>query len=89
MKYINVQINYDVNHRNMKMIRNNKLFPSLNVINGKTTPCASKGGLRHYHHQSDPKLGPGIVAIRRTPCIFYTCTAILSISWVPKTKRNS
>ena len=47
---------------------------------------ASKGILRHYNYQSDPKLGPEIVAIRRTPCIFYTCTAILSISWVPKIK---
>ena len=31
----NVQRKSDVNHRCMKMIWNNKLFPSLNVINGK------------------------------------------------------
>ena len=31
----NVQKNSDVNHRGMKIRRNNKLFPSLNLINGK------------------------------------------------------
>ena len=59
----NVQMNSDVNHRGMKIRWNNKLFPLLNVINGKILPYASKGILRHYHYQSDPKLGPGIVAI--------------------------
>ena len=37
-----------------------KLFPSLNVIDGKLSPDGSKGILRHYHSRSDPKLGPGI-----------------------------
>ena len=49
-------------------------------------PYASKGILRHYHHWSDPKLGLGIVAIIRIPCICHACTDILSISWDPKTK---
>ena len=56
-------MNYDVNHRSMKFRRNNKPFLSLNVLNGKTLPYASKGILRHYHYRSDPKLGPGIVAM--------------------------
>ena len=77
----NVQSNSDVNHRGIEMIRNNKLFPSLNVINGKTTPCASKGGLRHYHHQSDPKLGPVIITIRIFICSYHACTTILSLFW--------
>ena len=47
---------------------NNKLFPSLNVINGKSSPYGSKGILRNYHYRSDPKLGPGIVAIIIVPC---------------------
>ena len=63
----NVQRKSDVNHRGMKMIWNNKLFPSLNVINGKTLPYSSMGILRHYHYRSDPEFGPGIVAIRRIP----------------------
>ena len=70
----NVQRNSDVDHRGMKMICNNKLFPSLNVINGKIFPYASKGILRHYHNRSDPKLGLGIVAIRIIPCSFHACT---------------
>ena len=34
----NVQGNYDVNHKGIKMIWSNKSFPSLNVINGKISP---------------------------------------------------
>ena len=71
----------------MKIIRNNKLFPSLNVINGKTLPYARKVILRHYHYRSDPKLGPGIVSIRRIPCSCQDCTTILSHSWDSKTKE--
>ena len=41
------------------MRRNSKLFPSLNVVNGKTLPYASKGIIKHYHYFSDPKLGFG------------------------------
>ena len=50
----NVKSNSDVNHRGMKMIWNNNIFTSLNVINGKKSPYGSKGILRHYHYQSDP-----------------------------------
>ena len=64
----NVQRKSDVYHRRMKMRWNNKLFPSLNFINGKKLPYSSKGILRHYHYRSDPKLSTGIVAIRRIPC---------------------
>ena len=71
----------------MKMMWNNKLFPSLNVINGKTLPYVSKGILRHYHYRSDPKLGPGIVSIRRIPCNFHDCATILFHSWDSKIKE--
>ena len=70
----------------MKLIWKNKSFPSLNVINGKTSPYAIKVILRHYHYQSDPKLGPGIVAIIRITCSCYDCTTILSLSWDSKIK---
>ena len=63
-RFYNVQSNKDVKHRGTKMRWNNKLFPSLNVINGKPTPYRRKGIIRHYHYRSDPKLGPGIVSIR-------------------------
>ena len=77
----NVQSISDVNHRGMKMIWNNKLYPSLNVINGKILPYASNGILRHYHYRSDPTLDPGIVAIIRITYIFHACTNILSLTW--------
>ena len=82
----NVQNNSDVNHRGMKIIWNNKLFSSLNVINGKTSPYASKGVLRNYHYRYYPKLGPGIVVIRIIPCSCHACTTILSLSWDYKIK---
>ena len=34
----NIQINHDVNHRGLKLRRNNKLFPPLNVINKNNLP---------------------------------------------------
>ena len=60
----NFQSISDVDHRDMKMGWKNKLFPLLNVINGKTSPYASKRILRHYHYRSDPEVGPGIFFIR-------------------------
>ena len=83
----NVQKNSDVDQRGIKMIWNNKLFSSLNVINGKTQPYISKGFLRNYHYWSDPKLVPVIFSIRRIPFSFHACTAILSRSWDYKTKE--
>ena len=83
-----VQRRSDVDHRGMKMRWNNKLFPSLNVINGETFPYESKGILIHYHYRYDTKLGPGIFGIRIIPCSFYAYTAILSLSWDPKIKES-
>ena len=69
------------------MRRNNKIPPSLNVINGKTYPYGSRGILRHYHYFSDTKLGTGIVAIRIISCNWNSCTTILSLSWDSETKE--
>ena len=62
-------------------------FPSLNVINGKRSPYSIKEILRHYHYWSDPKLGPGVVAIRRITCSCHACTNTLSFSWDYKIKE--
>ena len=51
----------------MKIRGNNNFFPSLNVINGKTSPYVSKGILRNFNYRSDPKLVMSIVEIRRIP----------------------
>ena len=61
--FYNVQGNNYVMHRGMKLLWNNKLSPSLYVINIKSAPYGSKGVLRHYNYRSDPKLVPGIVSI--------------------------
>ena len=44
--------------------------------------------IRNYHYRSDPKIGPGIVAIRRIPCNTHACTIILSLSWDSKIKES-
>ena len=67
---------------------NKKLFPPLNVINVKTSPYGSNGILRHYHYRLDPKLSPGIVAIRIISCSYHDCTTILSLSWGLKIKKK-
>ena len=76
----NVQRNYGANHRGMKMGWKNNNIPSLNVINGKTSPCGIKGILRHYNYWSDPKLGPGIDSIRIITCSLHSCATVLSLS---------
>ena len=83
----NVQSNSYVNHRGLKMRCDNKLFSCLNVVNGKTSPYGSKGIIIHYHYWSDPKIGPGIVAIRIFSCICHACTTILSLSWNSKINK--
>ena len=70
------------------MISNNKLFSSLNAINGKTYPYGSKGVIRLYYYRSDPKLGPGIVEIIIIPWICHACTTILFLFWYSKIKES-
>ena len=66
---------------------NNKHFPSLYVINNKTSPHIMKGILRRYHYPSNLKLVPGIIVIRSILSHFYACTTILSLSWDLETKE--
>ena len=82
--FYSIQSNNDVNHRGVKLQHNNKLFPSFNAINGKSTKYRSKGVLRHYHYRSDPKIGPGIFAIIIITCSFHACTTKLYINWDDK-----
>ena len=76
----------DVDHRGMKIRWSNKLFPLLNVINGKKSPCGSKGVIIYYHYRSDPKLGTGVVVIRIILFSCHACTTISYISWDSKIK---
>ena len=71
----------------MKMIRNNKTFPLLNIINYKPYPYGSEGIQRHYNYWSDTKLGRGIFEIKKIPCICHACTTILSLYWYSKIKE--
>ena len=66
---------------------NKKLFPSLNVINGKSSPYGSKGVLRHDRSRLDPKLGMVVVGTRRITRSFHACTTILSVSSDSKSRE--
>ena len=48
----------------------------------------SNNKIHHYHYQSDPKLGPGIVAIRIIRCSCHSCTTMISIFWDAKIKET-
>ena len=52
-RFYNVQRKNYVKHRGMKMQWNNKLFPSLNVINGKPSPYGRKVILIHNNYWPD------------------------------------
>ena len=49
----NFQRKSNINQRGTKIQWNNKLFTSLNVMNGKPYQYVSNGILRHYHYWSD------------------------------------
>ena len=65
------------------------MYPSLNIINGKYSPHVSKVILGQYNYEYIPKLGLGIVEIRRIPCSFHDFTTILPLSLDSKTKEES
>ena len=67
--------------RGLKLRWSSKLFPSLNVINGKSAPYESKFFPRNYHHRSDSNLGLRIFDLIRITCSFHNCTTILSFPW--------
>ena len=46
-RFYNVQRNYYFKHRGMKLQWNNKLFPSINAIHGKSSLYGIKGFIRH------------------------------------------
>ena len=52
----------------------------------KSDPYGIKDFIRNYHYRSYPKLNPGIVSFRITPCGFHACTKKLSLPWNYKIK---
>ena len=84
----NFQSNSYINHRGMKIVRNNKFFLSINVINVQIISYNSKEIIRHCHYRSDPKLCIVMVSIRIILCSFHSLTTILSLSWYLKTKES-
>ena len=70
----------------MKLLWNNKLFPSLNIIIGGESPHRIKVVLRHYHYRSDTSFFPGIFAHRLILCSCNASTIQLCLPWDIKIK---
>ena len=82
-RYYHIQHKKDVEHKQLSMGWNDKLFPKLAIADGKSMHRGSRGVLTHYHFRADPKLGQGFVAVHRIPCACVACTAQLDKEWLP------
>ena len=66
-------------------------FPALPFCGPHPKPHISRGLSKHYHLHFDPKLGHGINAIRRIPCVCVACTSMLDkprISGIPSKNQS-
>ena len=82
-----IQGNNNFKYRGMEILWNNKPFPSLNVINGKSYAYVSKGVLRNYHYRSEIKFVQGVVAIRCMTRSYSAYTTILPLPWDSTTEE--
>ena len=61
------------------MICNKKLFPQANVINRNAPAYGRNSVLRHYNSRDEPKVGQGVVSVKRIPYSYHYCTTQLSL----------
>jgi hypothetical protein len=73
----------DVEHSNITMSWQRKLFPVLPEVEGQPKIRGRNGVLTHYHFRLDPNLGAGKCAIRRIPCACPACVQTLLLDWDP------
>ena len=73
-RYYHVQDNTDVAHQDVRMYCNTNQFPALPFCGPHYKPHNASGLSKHYHLRFDTKLGNGICAIFRIPCVCVACT---------------
>ena len=71
------QDNALVELKDVKMYCNTNQFPAILFCGPHSKPHGARGLGEHYHLRVDPKLGMGVCAIRRIPCVCVACTSIL------------
>ena len=57
-------------------------FPELPFCGPHPNPHVSMGLSKNYHLRFDPKLGHGICAISRIPCVCVGCISMLDKPWI-------
>ena len=72
-----VQDNADVAHRYVNMYFDTNQFSALPFCGPHSKPHGARGLSKHYHFRFDQKLGNGVCAICRIPCVYVACTSIL------------
>ena len=77
-----VQDNSGVSHKDMKIYCNTNQFPELTFCGPHSKPRGSRGLSKHYHFRFYPKLGNGVCAICRIPCVCVACTSMLDKPWI-------
>ena len=77
-----VQDNSDVAHQYVRMYCNKNQFPELQFNVPHSKPHGVRGLSKYYHLHLDPKLGNGVCAILRIPCVCVVCTSMLEKPWI-------
>ena len=66
----------------VKIYCNTNQFPALPFCGPHSKPHGARGMGKHYRFRFNPKLGMGVCAIRRIPCVCVACTSILDKPWI-------
>ena len=77
-----VQDNAHFEHQYLKIFCNTNQFPVLPFGVPHSKSHGGRGLSKHYHLCFDPKIGMGICAIFRIPCVCVACTSMLDKPWI-------
>ena len=77
-----VQDNAAVELKYMRMYCNTNQFPALPFCGPHSKPHGARGMSKHDHLRFDPKLGMGVCAIYRIPCVCVDYTSMLDKPWI-------
>ena len=81
-KQYHVQDNAAVELKDVKIYCNTNQFPELSFSGPNSKPHVTRGLIKHYHLRFNLKLGKGVCAIFRIPCVCVACTSMLDKPWI-------
>ena len=77
-----VQDNADVAHQYVIMFCNTNQLSELPFCGPYSKPHSAMGLSKYYHLRFDLKLGNGLCAIIRIPCVCVACTPMIDKPWI-------